>query len=698
MILPLIFLATFVFYATALPPFLPDGIGGFWATASWTLQPMGPAVSPIPILLGKASFFLFPVGTPAFRMNVGGAFLGALSAAVALNLLARLRPRSQPGPALLELEEDHRWTTTLLAAGALWILSPPVFRAATGGLPGAVQLFFPILALERFLHWSQSPRPTRWSAALGAAIAGGLTLTLDLRWILFLPGLLALHRARPLAEAAAPKTAVPWKMLFQRVLPPVAALLAFAAAFLLPWVVLGSFQTATPEQLAQILPSLMGAGLFPSSVQTNAGVGVRESIYIWLQILAWAGTPIALWGARRAFKADRPRAAALSLLWIGGLLVSAFWPGTGSAFAMVGGLFLSLFLAWGIRETLARWEGVPIFIGLLLAGLLLTGHAFLSARPASPEIAAADIFRSLPRDSVLAWDQLGTAGAVTYAQKVEGLRRDIRLRPDPEGKNFDPSDTRPLYGESPSSLPNEGTTDFLPAGFVVQPMAVPLDDLPAPIARVSLGRVPLLLAEARPPAESLRVGHLRLGDAFARLAAPDQAEEEFLAAIAVDPNNGRTAAELGRLLLDYGDGRRAGAAFARALQDPPGSVDLLSAWASAKLLEGRVTEALDLLRQALRQEESNEGLRARVAELYEKLAQPREAAAHWQVLAQRQPRDKSLLWRLTQSWMMAGELVQAHHAAERYLKLDLSENEREDAVAFKNRLEESIARRLQEKP
>jgi tetratricopeptide (TPR) repeat protein len=204
------------------------------------------------------------------------------------------------------------------------------------------------------------------------------------------------------------------------------------------------------------------------------------------------------------------------------------------------------------------------------------------------------------------------------------------------------------------------------------------------------------MAEARPPNETLRLGHVRLGEAFARLAAPDQAEEEFLTAIAVDPTDGRTAGDLGRLLLDYGDGRRASQAFARAMKAQPGSVDLLSTRASAELLEGRVGEALDLLRQALRREEGNEGIRTRVADLYEKLSQPREAAAHWQILAERKPRDKTLLWRLTQSWMMAGELIQAHHAAERYLKLDLSDKEREDAVVFKNRLEESIERRLRE--
>ena len=76
MIFPLLlFWAPFVWLLSFLPPSLPQGLAGDEACAAWTLNLLGSAQNPLPILMGKVAFSLFPFGPPAFRLTVAGAVL-----------------------------------------------------------------------------------------------------------------------------------------------------------------------------------------------------------------------------------------------------------------------------------------------------------------------------------------------------------------------------------------------------------------------------------------------------------------------------------------------------------------------------------------------------------------------------------------------------------------------------------------------
>jgi hypothetical protein len=151
-----IFLIPFVFLLSFAPASLPDGLSGYWAAAAWTLKPVGPATLPLPILLGKASFFLFPFGTPAFRINLMGILLVALTPLLAFRIFSLARPRPLPVPTLLDLDEERAWATITLMTISPWIFSPLFLRAGTSGLTPASNLFFPLLALERFFFMAPS--------------------------------------------------------------------------------------------------------------------------------------------------------------------------------------------------------------------------------------------------------------------------------------------------------------------------------------------------------------------------------------------------------------------------------------------------------------------------------------------------------------------------------------------------------------
>jgi hypothetical protein len=688
----LIFLTPFVVLLSALPSTLARGIDGFWATASWTLSPLGPATLPLPILVGQGAFHLVPFGSPAFRLNIAGAFLAALTVPLAFHALTLAKPRSAPGPTLFELDDERKWSTILLIVLTLWFFSPSTFRLGTTGLFPAIHLFFPVLALERFLAWSRSsPRfGRRWINGLWAALAGGMALTLDLRWGLLLPGLVALHRSIrievPVSHSL--KGRHPNGVLghlFRWIL----AGTTLSIAYILPWILLTAFQVATVDQLVNELPSLLTTNLLSISKNPTPFLLIWESFRTALQIVTWAGPPIALWGIFNALRSDRSRGSGLLFLWLFGAVLIPLLPGRNpSAFPVVGCLFLSLLFAGGIKSLSSRLTRGPAAAFFLLPFALLSWMPFRFPSPPTVESETADLFRSLPENSVLAWSRPDTAGAVLYAQKVLGKRRDITLLPDPTPFALPAQPGRPFYVESPDLLAHSGS-NVTPVGFVFHPS--PLDSLSSAFDTVSQGRMAVLLAETQPPAPLLSEIYERMGRAFDTLQIPDQAEEMFFTALAVDPSNGKASEALGQLFLKYGHTQRAPAAFARAGRFILRTETLLTDWANAERLNGQTAESIALLREALDKNKGNTILRSQLADLYERTGQTKSAVTQWRILSAQNPTDKEILWRLTQSLVKAGEFDRAHHNLTSYLNFDLQEEEREVALALKTSLEETPA-------
>lgn len=484
----LFFLSTFVFLLSFVPASLPNGIAGDWVSAAWILKPVGQAHLPLPILMGKAACFLFPFGTPAFRMNLAGACLVAVTPILAFRMFTLVRPRSAPGPTLLDLDDARTWATLSFMAISLWVVSPAFVRAGTTGIAMALNVFFPLLALEQFFSWRRT-RPHGlwyWVHGVGLGASGGLALTQDLRWALLAP-VLILWR--------------PGKIQGKPGLLPILMGLTLTVSFLVPWMVLLSFQVASLNQLMERLPSSIAGGLFSASY---------------------------------------------------------FLGGDPSAFLFVGGLLLIYGFARGMKTMSARFpRGVPAALGLLLVAEM--GWFFLHPPQTSfTESETNDLFRSLPVGSTLVCSRAETLGATTYAQTVLGKRRDIRLAWENDPVLHTPALGEPLFREPFEKIGENN----LPMGFVLQPLHVPWTALSSPLAQVSLGRVPLILAESSSP--FLGQAHRRMGEAFAQVQIPDQAEEEFLAALAIDPTDSATSDALGRLLMDYGEKKRAATALLRS--------------------------------------------------------------------------------------------------------------------------------------
>lgn len=487
MIFPLLlFWAPFVWLLSFLPPSLPQGLAGDEACAAWTLNLLGSAQNPLPILMGKVAFSLFPFGPPAFRLTVAGAVLAALTPLLVFRIFSLAKPRPTPGPTLLDLHIERRWATMSLLAIVAWVLSPAFLQGGTGGIPPALKLLFPLLTIERVFTWRRRPRPSRgdWVQGVSLAVAGGLTLSLDPRWALFLPALFMNRRRQ-------------WGLRRSLSMG-----LAGVISFLLPWGILASFQAATAGQLFNVSLSTVGATLFS--------------------------------------RGD-------------------FWRGDLAAFFQVGGLILVYGAARALHSLSSRFPRRTLTVTLVLLLLECTGIALRPPPSFRIESEINDLFRSIPANSTLLCSRAETLGAATYVQGVLGKRRDIRLR-----RHGDPTLTGADFSENLYIEPNgKWEESQLPKGFVFQPLSIPLTTLSSPLAQVSQGRVPLLLAESPASSPFLGGAHERLGMTFAHVQIPDQAEEEFLAALACDPRNAFAGESLGRLLMDFGDKKRAAAALHR---------------------------------------------------------------------------------------------------------------------------------------
>lgn len=115
-------------------------------------------------------------------------------------------------------------------------------------------------------------------------------------------------------------------------------------------------------------------------------------------------------------------------------------------------------------------------------------------------------------------------------------------------------------------------------------------------------------------------------------------------------------------------------------------------------MNGQIPKAIALLREAVSMKPENDPLREKLATLYEKIAQPREAATHWKILSNHRPKDKSVLWHLAQTLAAANAFEQAHQAILRYLALDLDEGEQQSANDLNSFIERALSSNTHHSP
>ncbi len=291
-------LAAFALYASTLLPGVGGGDTAEFQRVGPTLGLAHPSGYPLYTLLGWLWSQLPLGGTPAWRMNLLSAALAAL-ALVALYACGRALGQRPPA-----------------AAGAAAALGASLtfWSQATVAEVYALALLLQALLFLALLCWRAGRLPL-WPAAL----AVGLALAHHLTVALLLPGTaLFLLLARGERRAAAPPLARP----VPRLLTPLCLLLPLLLYLYIPL-----RAPAWLSSWAQMAEYASGAGmaadwLDPARLRAE-GAGRPLDLagrFVWPQLLP-AGAALALLGAGRLLRRDRPAAA---LLLPGYALVFAF--------------------------------------------------------------------------------------------------------------------------------------------------------------------------------------------------------------------------------------------------------------------------------------------------------------------------------------------------------------------------------------
>ncbi len=555
-----VFLSVFALYLRALPPALaPWRDTGEMSLAAATLGVAHPTSYPLYVLLGKLAT-LFPLGNPAYRLNLLSAVAGAAACAL---LFALLRARRGTGPALaaaavLALNPSFWAVSQVSEMYSLWIL-------------GAVAL----IALAERLSEDGSER--LWPAFCFLA---GLCLTNRLDIVLLAPGLLwlALSR-RPLSPgednvwAGIALIAVPAAAVLSGSNLPAAALIAgtvvrrsrgegmgrrLGTAAL--WGLAGAsvylylpVRSATGPLLDWNHPAVP-ANLLDSILRTRYGgtldlvsrnyapaAMLADNMRLWGAHLAKAFGPLlllAVWGAAADAREDKTRfLGRLAAWWWAGpvFLLLANMPPNPHAAAildphyLLSDAVLLFWLARGAAEAAGRAPAAAWAAPALAAGwaLLLGAPAKADRRTHLHSLDyAANVFRAAPPGSVVVGKKDVQLYSLWHYQTVAGRRPDLRLVSQGlAGAPWYRADWRRRDKDLlVASLKSPEGWAALGAGG--RPVLYTQDsEPPAPVASAAAPRG-LLLAASGAPAESAFSGELLVRRGAGRV---DEAEDFFTA-------------------------------------------------------------------------------------------------------------------------------------------------------------------------
>lgn len=666
----LLFLAVVIFGVTLAPAVPLTASLGEGVLAVLSFSPRSGFPDPLAVVLGRAALVLFPFGAPAFRLGAATAVLAGGTVLLAARFLRLARGAAAEGPVLWALEEERRWATADTVALLLWSLAGPAWMAARGRWADAVFLSTVTLALERTWMYARSSRA--FPAGLGG-LAWGLALSIDPRSLLLLPlpWVLKIVEPSPRPRKAAGPGDIARGVLFAA---------ATVVGFLLPVALMAARESATLNQTTRALNDLLRAWSAAGATDLSLPARARAALS------RWDAPTFSLGAVALAAIADADsRNRRIAGVWLGAGAVAGVVPvlcpwGRPDMFHELALLLWAPAVVRGARVLFQTAAAVAI-PGAFLLPLGFSFPLLVDARRAEdPEILAGDVFRSTPPGEPLGIRTPALRGAALYRQRVWGDRPDLRLETG-----------APAYveGGAPSRL-----ALGLPAGFARRLTSNATAQRASP-ASLSWGRIPLLLAESGLEASNpgaRAAAHRALGDAFFEERVPDQAEEEYLKGLAHRPDDWELHAALGTLFLDYGETARAAAALDRATRLGATDPEVWRNSAKAEYQEGRLHRALERLDTAARRFPGNADVHIERAEILEKLDRPRDAARAWEEGAALRPDDKPLRWRLTQAWLRAEEPLKAYRAVETYLSLELSDQERRDADAFRGLLLDALNR------
>jgi len=410
-------------YAVTLAPDLTwshwGADGGDFVTAALTGRVPHPPGAPVYLLLADV-FVRLPWGTPAWRLNLLSAVMGAGAVAGVTATLLR-RARSETGPSVQETGLSVRETGAALVAGLALACAPLFWSQSLITEVTTTAAFFAAWAL--FLAVGATPGEDSYGRALATGLVWGLGV--------------AVH---PILVFLAPVLGGGWRGKARGLL-----VTGFLVG-LLPYVLL-PLRGTWPQPWAD-LRSLAGwwdfvsARLYRGYVFGLPWADWPRRALAAATLLARQFTPVgaalALWGGYRLWERE-PRAAvgmALAVIGVGlyavgyntadslvyfvpFLPLAALWLGEGLAGSFCG----------AVRRPATARRGVPAAVWLLLPALSLLwhwpaldlSHDWTARRWLERTLAEA------PPDAVLVTAQDAHTFALWYAQEGLGLRPDVSV-------------------------------------------------------------------------------------------------------------------------------------------------------------------------------------------------------------------------------------------------------------------------------
>ncbi len=409
-----VFTAAMVLYCLTLSPDVYTEGSGELIGATYLLGTPHPTGYPLFALLGRVVAIALPLNSPALEINVATALFAALASAMLTQLLLI---RGMRAPAAM--------------AGGFALATGRVFwsQAVIAEVYGLFILATLVALTACLVAADDSSRRSR----LLAGYLCGVAATTHLQAIL----------ALPMAAVVALRPA--WLQARRRGKYPVAEAAPFVGGGLMGislWLYLplrtgrgSGFHWADVSSFGGLWDHLTAADYRSSFFSSSAAAMMRNTgrfLEVWSQEWSIIGVMIGVVGIARLWRADRSLLALIgSAIGLNLLLALNYHrdPAGLDVFfllALVGG---GLLIGCGADALMRRWHK-PALVGLLALAVLLSASRFSQVDRSwvrLPGQYGRDVLACLPPHAVLLAEGDDVAFVLDYLQRVEGLRRDVKI-------------------------------------------------------------------------------------------------------------------------------------------------------------------------------------------------------------------------------------------------------------------------------